>query len=75
MEWISHHVEETHFDACTLNMSSCSMDGVTLCQMSRQALVSVFGSLGERLFHSLLELKAKYGEEKHRSLKIAGSCL
>ncbi|XP_048873572.1 ETS-related transcription factor Elf-3-like [Brienomyrus brachyistius] len=61
MEWISHHVEDAHFDACTLNMSSCSIDGATLCQMSHQALVSAFGSLGERLFHSLLELKAKYG--------------
>ncbi|KPP57607.1 hypothetical protein Z043_124649 [Scleropages formosus] len=39
------------------------MDGPTLCQMSHRALVSVFGSLGERLFQNLLELKAKYGAD------------
>ncbi|KAL4604894.1 ETS-related transcription factor Elf-3-like [Arapaima gigas] len=61
LEWISHHVEESQFDASTLNMASCSMDGPTLCQMSHQALVSIFGLLGEQLFQNLLELKAKYG--------------
>ncbi|KAJ8370176.1 hypothetical protein SKAU_G00102040 [Synaphobranchus kaupii] len=62
LEWISHHVEESQFDASSLDLASCSMDGPTLCQLSRDALLSLFGSLGERLFQNLLELKAQYGE-------------
>ncbi|KAJ8265895.1 hypothetical protein COCON_G00149940 [Conger conger] len=62
LEWISHHVEESQFDARALDLASCSMDGPTLCQLSRDALLSTFGSLGERLFQNLLELKAQYGE-------------
>ncbi|KAG7472558.1 hypothetical protein MATL_G00110030 [Megalops atlanticus] len=61
LEWIGYHVEESKFDATTLDLSRCSMDGPTLCQLSRDALVSMFHSLGERLFHNLLELKAKFG--------------
>ncbi|XP_064161452.1 ETS-related transcription factor Elf-3 [Anguilla rostrata] len=63
LEWISYHVEESKFDASTLTMSSCSMDGPILCQLSRETLLSMFGPLGERLYQSLQELKAKYGME------------
>ncbi|XP_064155908.1 ETS-related transcription factor Elf-3-like isoform X1 [Anguilla rostrata] len=62
LEWISHHVEESQFDASLLDLARCSMDGPALCRLSRDALLSTFGSLGERLFQSLLELKAQYGE-------------
>ncbi|KAJ8257212.1 hypothetical protein GJAV_G00183120 [Gymnothorax javanicus] len=62
LEWIGHHVEETQFDASLLDLARCSMDGPELCQLSRDTLLATFGSLGERLYQNLLELKAKYGE-------------
>ncbi|XP_023842713.1 ETS-related transcription factor Elf-3 [Salvelinus sp. IW2-2015] len=61
LEWISFHVERSKFDASTLSMSYCSMDGPTLCQLTRDQLLNMFGmSLGTQLYQSLVELKAKY---------------
>uniref|UniRef100_W5N3X5 E74 like ETS transcription factor 3 n=1 Tax=Lepisosteus oculatus TaxID=7918 RepID=W5N3X5_LEPOC len=59
LEWISYHVEETKFDASTLNMAYCTLEGSVLCQMSRDTMLSMFGPLGDRLYHSLQDLKAK----------------
>ncbi|KAJ8260244.1 hypothetical protein GJAV_G00178740 [Gymnothorax javanicus] len=61
LEWISHHVEESKFDASTLSMMNCSMDGALLCQLSHETLLAMFGPLGEKLYHSLQEQKAKHG--------------
>ncbi|KAG7477612.1 hypothetical protein MATL_G00071590 [Megalops atlanticus] len=63
LEWISFHVEESKFDASTLTMANCSVDGPFLCQLSHESLVSMYGSLGDRLYQHLLELKAKYGAD------------
>ncbi|XP_048879135.1 ETS-related transcription factor Elf-3 [Brienomyrus brachyistius] len=63
LEWISYYVEENQFDASSLNMSCCSMDGSTLCQLSYDMLLALFGSLGHRLYQSLQELKAKPGTD------------
>uniref|UniRef100_A0A3B3RS96 E74 like ETS transcription factor 3 n=1 Tax=Paramormyrops kingsleyae TaxID=1676925 RepID=A0A3B3RS96_9TELE len=62
LEWISYHVEENQFDASSLNMTCCSMDGSMLCQLTYDMLLALFGSLGHRLYQSLQELKAKPGE-------------
>ncbi|XP_067271273.1 ETS-related transcription factor Elf-3 [Pseudorasbora parva] len=60
LEWIGFHVEESRFDASLLNMSYCNMDGLTLCSMSKEALMGMFGmGLGERLHQSLENLKAR----------------
>ncbi|MBN3321821.1 ELF3 factor, partial [Atractosteus spatula] len=59
LEWISYHVEEAKFDASTLNMAYCTLEGSVLCQMSRDTMLSMFGPLGDRLYHSLQDLKAK----------------
>ncbi|XP_010879189.1 ETS-related transcription factor Elf-3 [Esox lucius] len=61
LDWISFHVDGSKFDASTLSLSYCSMDGLTLCQLTRDQLLNMFGmSLGAHLHQSLLELKAKY---------------
>nr|XP_057910931.1 ETS-related transcription factor Elf-3 [Doryrhamphus excisus] len=61
MEWISHHVERTEFDASTLTLAYCAMDGHTLCQMNLEQMVGVFGpELGPHLHQNLQESKAKY---------------
>uniref|UniRef100_A0A8C1NRA5 E74-like factor 3 (ets domain transcription factor, epithelial-specific ) n=1 Tax=Cyprinus carpio TaxID=7962 RepID=A0A8C1NRA5_CYPCA len=55
LEWIGFHVEDSRFDASLLNMNCCDMDGITLCTMSKETLMSMFGSmLGERLHHILV---------------------
>ncbi|XP_061076322.1 ETS-related transcription factor Elf-3 isoform X1 [Conger conger] len=61
LEWISYNIEESKFDASMLSMASCSMDGSILCQLSRETLLSMFGPLGERMYHSLQDQKAKSG--------------
>ncbi|KAJ7999497.1 hypothetical protein DPEC_G00195040 [Dallia pectoralis] len=61
LDWISFYVEGSKFDASTLSLSYCSMDGHTLCQLTRDQLLSMFGlSLGAQLYESLAELKSKY---------------
>ncbi|XP_016300324.1 ETS-related transcription factor Elf-3-like [Sinocyclocheilus anshuiensis] len=64
LEWIGFHVEDSRFDASLLNMNYCDMDGITLCTMSKETLMSMFGSmLGERLHHSLETQKARYATD------------
>ncbi|XP_018955243.2 ETS-related transcription factor Elf-3-like [Cyprinus carpio] len=64
LEWIGFHVEDSRFDASLLNMNCCDMDGITLCTMSKETLMSMFGSmLGERLHHSLETQKARYATD------------
>ncbi|MBN3295151.1 ETS-related transcription factor Elf-3 [Amia ocellicauda] len=63
LEWISYHVEETKFDASTLNVAYCAMEGPVLCQLSRNTMGSMFGLLGDRLYQNLQELKVKFGED------------
>ncbi|XP_056303693.1 ETS-related transcription factor Elf-3 [Danio aesculapii] len=61
LEWIGFHVEESRFDAGLLNLNYCTMDGLTLCATSKEALMSMFGpELGNLLHHSLESLKARY---------------
>ncbi|KAM9523029.1 ETS-related transcription factor Elf-3-like [Salvelinus alpinus] len=61
LEWISFYVEGNKFDASILSLSCCFMDGSTLCQLTRDQLLNMFGmSLGAQLYQSLMELKAKY---------------
>ncbi|XP_040060935.2 ETS-related transcription factor Elf-3 isoform X2 [Gasterosteus aculeatus] len=60
LEWISDHVESTKFDANTLSLAYCAMDGPTLCQMNREEIITVFGpQLGPHLYQSLEEHKTK----------------
>ncbi|XP_026200500.1 ETS-related transcription factor Elf-3 isoform X2 [Anabas testudineus] len=60
LEWISDHVESTKFDANTLSLAYCTMDGPTLCQMNQDQMIGVFGpQLGIHLHHSLQEYKTK----------------
>ncbi|XP_018929365.1 ETS-related transcription factor Elf-3 isoform X2 [Cyprinus carpio] len=64
LEWIGFHVEESRFDARLLNMNYCDMDGITLCTMSKETLMNMFGPvLGEQLHHSLETLKARYATD------------
>ncbi|MBN3289128.1 ELF3 factor, partial [Polypterus senegalus] len=56
LEWISYHVEKTNYDASTLNMSFCSMDGSELSRLSRESFLSIFGPLGDHLYRNLREL-------------------
>lgn len=62
LDWISDQVELTKYDASTLSLAYCAMDGPVLCQMSREQMLEVFGlQLGPHLIQSLQEHKLKYG--------------
>ncbi|KAM9410582.1 ETS-related transcription factor Elf-3 [Pholidichthys leucotaenia] len=61
LEWICDNVDSTKFDANTLALAYCTIDGSYLCQMSRDQMTEVFGlQLGPHLYHSLQEHKGKY---------------
>ncbi|XP_051980054.1 ETS-related transcription factor Elf-3 [Xyrauchen texanus] len=61
LEWIGFQVEESRFDASLLNMACCNMDGPTLCSLTRESLMSVFGAeFGDQLHRSLENLKSRY---------------
>lgn len=63
LEWISDHVESTKFDASSLSLAQCAVDGHTLCQMTQDQMIGAFGvQLGPRLYQSLQEHKTKYGK-------------
>ncbi|KAM9798717.1 ETS-related transcription factor Elf-3 [Syngnathus typhle] len=61
MEWISAQADSAKFDASTLTLSYCAMDGHSLCQMTLEQMTMVFGpQLGPHLHQNLQEHKAKY---------------
>uniref|UniRef100_A0A3Q0SGJ0 E74-like factor 3 (ets domain transcription factor, epithelial-specific ) n=1 Tax=Amphilophus citrinellus TaxID=61819 RepID=A0A3Q0SGJ0_AMPCI len=65
LDWISDHVENTKFDANTLSLANCAMDGSTLCQMNRDQMIGLFGvQLGPHLYQSLQEHKTKISRTK-----------
>uniref|UniRef100_A0A3B3ZJI0 Uncharacterized protein n=1 Tax=Periophthalmus magnuspinnatus TaxID=409849 RepID=A0A3B3ZJI0_9GOBI len=60
LEWISDNIEGTNFDARSLNLAYCALDGPSLCKMSQNDMIGVFGpQLGPHLHQSLLKHKAK----------------
>ncbi|XP_040890837.1 ETS-related transcription factor Elf-3 [Toxotes jaculatrix] len=61
LEWISDQAEITKFDASTLSLAYCAMDGPALCQMNREQMIGIFGpELGPHLHHNLQEHKTKH---------------
>lgn len=63
MEWIGTQADGTKFDANTLTLTYCAVDGHSFCQMSLDQMVLVFGPhLGPHLHQNLQEYKAKYGK-------------
>ncbi|XP_041639367.1 ETS-related transcription factor Elf-3 isoform X2 [Cheilinus undulatus] len=75
LEWISDHVESSKFDARTLSLACCTMDGPTLCQMSRDQMISDFGpQLGQQLHQSLQEHKTKYELQMFLGSELNETC-
>lgn len=62
LDWIEYHVDESKYDASELNMEYCFLDGATLCQLSHETFLSMYGALGERLYQSLERHKHKHGK-------------
>uniref|UniRef100_A0A3B5LNT1 Uncharacterized protein n=1 Tax=Xiphophorus couchianus TaxID=32473 RepID=A0A3B5LNT1_9TELE len=61
LEWISDHVESNKFDASTLSLDFCSIEGPNLCRMSQEEMTAAFGpQLGPHLYQNLEEYKTKY---------------
>uniref|UniRef100_A0A3B5LX30 Uncharacterized protein n=1 Tax=Xiphophorus couchianus TaxID=32473 RepID=A0A3B5LX30_9TELE len=54
LEWISDHVESNKFDASTLSLDFCSIEGPNLCRMSQEEMTAAFGpQLGPHLYQNL----------------------
>ncbi|KAM6927804.1 ETS-related transcription factor Elf-3 [Xenentodon cancila] len=61
LEWISDHVENSQFDASTLSLAYCTMDGATLCHLNLDQMSGLFGpQLGSYLYQNLQEHKTKH---------------
>ncbi|KAM8757767.1 ETS-related transcription factor Elf-3 [Acanthopagrus schlegelii] len=76
LDWISDHVESTNFDASTLSLAYCTMDGPTLCQMNRDQMIGVFGlQLGPHLHQNLQEHKTKYDFQSLSGPELNETCL
>eukprot|EP00064_Thunnus_orientalis_P016893 superscaffoldBa00003449_g16966 len=76
LDWISDHVESTKFDASTLSLVYCAMDGPTLCQMNHDQMIGVFGpQLGPHLHQSLQEHKTKYELQSLSVPELNETCL
>uniref|UniRef100_UPI003AABF690 ETS-related transcription factor Elf-3 n=1 Tax=Centroberyx gerrardi TaxID=166262 RepID=UPI003AABF690 len=75
LEWISDHVDSIKFDASTLSLTYCTMDGPTLCQMNRDQMIGVFGpQLGPHLHQSLQEHKTKYELQSLSGTDLSETC-
>ncbi|XP_070758820.1 ETS-related transcription factor Elf-3 isoform X2 [Enoplosus armatus] len=75
LEWISDQVESTKFDASTLSLDYCAMDGPSLCQMNRDQMFGVFGpQLGLHLQQSLQEHKTKYELQSLPEQELSETC-
>ncbi|TDH14507.1 hypothetical protein EPR50_G00044700 [Perca flavescens] len=75
LDWISDHVEGTKFDASTLNLAYCAIDGPALCQMSREQMIGVFGTqLGPHLQQSLQDHKTKYELQSLSGPELSETC-
>ncbi|KAM8975968.1 ETS-related transcription factor Elf-3 isoform 2-T2 [Pelodytes ibericus] len=57
LDWIGYHVERNKWDASTMDLTQCEMDGQRLCQLSREDMVSMFGGLGDKLHEHLCQLR------------------
>lgn len=57
LDWISYNVERNKWDASTIDLTQCEMDGQRLCQLSREDMTTMFGSFGDQLYDHLCEIK------------------
>ncbi|KAM9813415.1 ETS-related transcription factor Elf-3 [Neosynchiropus ocellatus] len=75
LEWISENVENNGFDASTLSLAYCTMDGATLCQLNLHQMIGCFGpQVGPHLHQNLLELKTKYELQTLSGPEIKETC-
>ncbi|KAM4796751.1 ETS-related transcription factor Elf-3 isoform 2-T2 [Rhinophrynus dorsalis] len=57
LDWISYHVEKNKWDASTMDLTQCEMDGQQLCQLSKEDMNTMFGGLGDKLYDDLCRLR------------------
>ncbi|XP_075051759.1 ETS-related transcription factor Elf-3 isoform X2 [Mixophyes fleayi] len=57
LDWISYNVEKNKWDATRMDLTQCEMDGKHICQLSREDMRTMFGSLGDKLYDHLCQLK------------------
>uniref|UniRef100_A0A8D1R0U4 ETS-related transcription factor Elf-3 n=4 Tax=Sus scrofa TaxID=9823 RepID=A0A8D1R0U4_PIG len=63
LDWISYQVEKHKYDASTIDLSRCDMDGAALCRCAPEELRLVFGPLGDQLYAQLWDLTSSFPDE------------
>ncbi|EPY89417.1 ETS-related transcription factor Elf-3 [Camelus ferus] len=63
LDWISYQVEKHKYDASTIDLSRCDMDGAALCRCAPEELRLVFGPLGDQLYSQLWDLTSSFPDE------------
>ncbi|KAB0406574.1 hypothetical protein E2I00_010383, partial [Balaenoptera physalus] len=60
LDWISYQVEKHKYDASTIDLSRCDMDGAALCRCAPEELRLAFGPLGDQLYSQLWDLSESW---------------
>ncbi|XP_068398001.1 ETS-related transcription factor Elf-3 isoform X2 [Eschrichtius robustus] len=63
LDWISYQVEKHKYDASTIDLSRCDMDGAALCRCAPEELRLAFGPLGDQLYSQLWDLTSSFPDE------------
>ncbi|XP_072804944.1 ETS-related transcription factor Elf-3 isoform X1 [Vicugna pacos] len=63
LDWVSYQVEKHKYDASTIDLSRCDMDGAALCRCAPEELRLVFGPLGDQLYSQLWDLTSSFPDE------------
>nr|XP_054593840.1 ETS-related transcription factor Elf-3 isoform X1 [Nothobranchius furzeri] len=75
LEWISDLVESMKFDASTLSLACCSIDGPSLCCFDQEQMITIFGpQIGPQLSQSLQEYKTKYELQSLSGPELSETC-
>ncbi|KAM5181563.1 ETS-related transcription factor Elf-3 isoform 2-T2 [Mantella aurantiaca] len=57
LDWFSYSIERNKWDANTIDLKQCDMDGQRLCQLTKEDMRTMFGGLGDKLYDHLCQLK------------------
>ncbi|XP_057583252.1 ETS-related transcription factor Elf-3 [Hippopotamus amphibius kiboko] len=63
LDWVSYQVARHKYDASTIDLSRCDMDGAALCRCAPEDLRLVFGPLGDQLYSQLWDLTSSFPDE------------
>lgn len=71
LDWFSYSIERNKWDASTIDLKQCDMDGQRLCQLTKEDMRRMFGGLGDKLYDHLYQLKeCKYCAKQNKQYML-----